>query len=56
MENEEHVFVVHLQERVAVQLSPGEHAEYAWLDRNQALARASSWTDRAALKTLVPLG
>ena len=56
VENEEHVFVVHLQERVAVRLSPDEHAEYAWLDRNQALARASSWTDRAALKTLVPLG
>ncbi len=55
-ENEEHVFVVHLPERVPVRLSPGEHSEHAWLGRDAALARASSWTDRAALKTLVPLG
>jgi dATP pyrophosphohydrolase len=56
VENEEHVFVVHLPERVPVRLSPDEHVEYAWLTRDAALVRASSWTDRAALKTLVPLG
>ena len=54
--NEEHVFVVHLAERVPVRLSADEHTESAWFERAEALARASSWTDREALKTLVPLG
>ena len=56
VENEEHVFVVHLPRRVPVRLAPDEHVEHAWLTRDAALARASSWTDRAALKTLVRLG
>ena len=55
-ENEEHVFMVYLPERVAVRLAPEEHGEALWLDRDAAVARASSWTDREALKTLVKAG
>ncbi len=55
-ENEEHVFVVRLPDRVEVRLAADEHTAAAWLGRDAAVARASSWTDREALKTLVPSG
>ena len=55
-ENLEHVFAVHLSGRVAVRLAPDEHLEWRWLPRAEAVALASSWTDREALKTLVPAG
>ena len=54
--NEEHVFVVHLETRRPITLAPAEHTEFAWLGRDAAVARATSWTDREALKTLVPMG
>lgn len=56
VENEEHVFVVRLRQRVVPRLAPAEHLEAVWLARDAAIARASSWTDRAALKTLIPSG
>jgi len=55
-ENEEHVFVVRLPKRVLVRLAPAEHSEALWIERDEAIARASSWTDREALKTLIPSG
>ncbi|MDX1593857.1 MAG: dihydroneopterin triphosphate diphosphatase [Gammaproteobacteria bacterium] len=54
--NEEHVFVVHLDGRVAVRLAYDEHTEFAWLTRDAAVARAWSWTDQEALKALIPSG
>jgi dATP pyrophosphohydrolase len=56
VENEEHLFVVKLTGRVPLRLAPHEHTEAAWLARDAAVARASSWTDRAALKALIPSG
>ena len=53
VENEEHVYVVRLAGRVALRLAPDEHVEAAWLARDAAVAKASSWTDRAALKALI---
>ncbi|HEY5719449.1 MAG TPA: hypothetical protein VIW02_03620, partial [Gammaproteobacteria bacterium] len=55
-ENVEHVFVVRLPGRVDVRLNPAEHRVYAWLPGAQAVTRASSWTDRAALKALLLSG
>jgi dATP pyrophosphohydrolase len=55
-ENEEHRFVVRLPGRVPVRLAPDEHVEWRWLARDAAVALASSWTDREALKTLLPEG
>ncbi len=55
-ENEEHVFVVRLPKCVPVRLAPDEHAEALWLERDAAIAKASSSTDREAMKTLIPPG
>ena len=55
-ENLEHVFAVHLPGRVEVRLAPAEHSDWCWLPRAEAVARATSWTDREALKTLIPAG
>jgi len=55
-ENVEHVFVVQLPARVEVRIDPAEHRAWAWLPREEAIARASSWTDRAALKALLRAG
>ena len=55
-ENEEHVFVVRLPKCVPVRLAPDEHTEALWLERDAAIAKASSSTDREAMKTLIPPG
>lgn len=48
--NLEHAFALKLQERVPVTLS--EHVQYRWLPAEDALALASSRTDRAVIQHL----
>jgi len=48
--NLEHAFALKLQERVPVTLS--EHVQYRWLPAPEALALASSHTDRAVIRHL----
>ena len=52
--NTEHVFAARYQVRPAVHIHPGEHQRYAWLARAQALARASSATNREAIARCLP--
>jgi dATP pyrophosphohydrolase len=53
-QNLEHLFSIELPTRVPVQLAPEEHTEFVWLPREAALARASSWTNREAIRLCVP--
>ena len=52
--NHEVVFAVELDEVCEVSLNPDEHHNFAWLPREQAAAKASSWTNRDAILALVP--
>ncbi len=52
--NTEHVFRLALAAVTDIALAPDEHSECVWLPRAQALARATSATDRAAIDALVP--
>jgi len=47
--NTEHVFAVQYATRRAVHINPAEHVGYQWLPRDQAVARASSRTNREAI-------
>lgn len=51
--NHESVFKLELDEVCEVQLNPKEHLSYCWLPRQQAAAKASSWTNRDAILALV---
>ena len=53
-DNTEHVFRVVLPARRSVTLNPAEHSDYAWLPREAAAARASSYTNRDAILAFVP--
>ena len=50
--NMEHAFALKLRERVAVTLSESEHVQYRWLAAAQAIALASSTTNRAVIQQL----
>ncbi len=50
--NLEHAFALKLQERVPVTLSDGEHVQYRWLPAAQAIALASSSSNRAVILKL----
>jgi dATP pyrophosphohydrolase len=50
--NLEHAFALKLRERVSVALSEGEHGQYRWLPAAQAIALASSSTNRAVIQQL----
>jgi dATP pyrophosphohydrolase len=47
--NIEHVFTLRLPTRPTIQLHPKEHRDYCWLPREQAAAKASSYTNREAI-------
>lgn len=51
-ENVEHVFSLVLDDEPNVQLNPREHRAYRWLPAAEAIALASSATDRAAIRYL----
>jgi dATP pyrophosphohydrolase len=49
IENTERAYALRLPASVQLSTHP-EHDEYAWFDVPTALARATSWTDRAAIE------
>ena len=51
--NTEHVFRVEYSDRPGVQIESREHRQAEWLAAPVALARASSWTNRAAIERYV---
>lgn len=51
--NHETVFSLLLPEPRPPRLNPEEHSEYRWLPKQQAIALASSWTNREAIAELV---
>lgn len=53
-ENAEHVFSLRLPAVAAIRLDTAEHVEYRWLQRAEAAALASSYTDQEAILKLVP--
>jgi dATP pyrophosphohydrolase len=44
--NHEHWFVLELPGRRTIRPNPNEHRQWRWLSAEQALRRASSWTNR----------
>ena len=50
--NREYWFAVVLETRRLIRLDPREHVEYRWLRAVPALALASSWTNRDAIRAL----
>jgi len=50
--NREHWFALCLPGRRLIRLNPAEHLEYRWLPAAQAAARATSWTNRDAIRWL----
>ena len=50
--NTEHVFKLELPEICNIKLNPQEHTEYQWLTAEQAIAKASSVTNRDAIRRL----
>lgn len=53
--NCEHVFHLPIDSPCAIHLNPAEHTEYGWFSVAEALALASSSTNREAIRTL-PMG
>jgi dATP pyrophosphohydrolase len=54
LENTEYVFRFELGESATPKLNEAEHVRAEWLPREQAAARASSWTNRDAILEFVP--
>ena len=50
--NRECWFSLRLPRQRKIRLNPREHSEYRWLSRPQALRRASSWSNRQAIRLL----
>ena len=50
--NLEHVFTLCLPEAILPVLNPAEHTRYEWLDAEQAITRASSSTNREAIRVI----
>jgi dihydroneopterin triphosphate diphosphatase len=50
--NLEHAFALKLTQRVPVHLSECEHVQYRWLSAADAMAKASSSTNRAVIRQL----
>jgi len=54
VENHETVFTVQVEAADEVCINPSEHIAQRWLSREEAAAKASSWTNRDAILSLVP--
>lgn len=50
--NREHWFALALPRRRLIRLSPDEHIEHRWLPAGQAAVRATSWTNRDAIRLI----
>lgn len=53
MENLERVYTLSCSERPDICINPEEHSRYVWLPAAEALVRASSATNREAIRRLV---
>lgn len=53
-ENREHVFRLCLASAVSVAIDRREHEAFAWLNKQDALKRVSSYTNREAIERWVP--
>lgn len=51
--NREYVYLLRLRERPEIELDPREHVEYRWLSAADAITKASSSSNRAALEQLL---
>jgi dATP pyrophosphohydrolase len=51
-ENTEHLWYLELEDRQPVTLDPSEHRACRWLPLDEAIAAATSWTNREALQRL----
>ncbi len=51
--NTEHVFGFCLSKRQPIELNPIEHSHYCWLPREEAVAKATSYTNREAILKLI---
>jgi dATP pyrophosphohydrolase len=51
-ENTEHVFSLELADESVITVNPAEHTVYAWMSFEEAQARASSWSNRDAIRIL----
>lgn len=52
-ENREYVYLLRVPKRVEIELNPDEHVEYGWWTASEAIALASSATNRHAIETLI---
>ena len=52
-ENLEHVFALELSAEVDVTLNPAEHTGYAWLSVQEALIKATSWSNRDVIRQVL---
>lgn len=50
--NKEHAFALELPDETEVTLNPQEHEAAQWLDFKEALQRATSWSNRAAIEAI----
>lgn len=50
VENREHAFALRLEAAATPRINPREHRGFRWLGVDQALQRASSYTDAAAIE------
>ena len=51
--NVEHLFSLCLPQVQQITLSPEEHSEYQWLAKNEAIAKAASYTNKNAISDIV---
>ena len=52
--NLEHAFALAVPAPFEPRLNPAEHRRHLWLSAREAIARASSWTDRNAIARVFP--
>lgn len=52
--NLEHAFALAINAPVDIRLDPSEHVRFTWLPRAEALERATSHTNRAAIERIPP--
>ncbi|HEX5055417.1 MAG TPA: dihydroneopterin triphosphate diphosphatase [Gammaproteobacteria bacterium] len=53
LSNLEHVYVLPLPGPCEVRIDPEEHEAFQWVNFEQALGMAWSWTDRAAIESVI---
>lgn len=54
--NTEHLLSYRLEEPIEIRIDTREHRDWRWTEPGEALELASSWTDRAAIRSLFGSG